>query len=354
MKTLYKKDSKGKLRFWSIRTEGAEIIQESGIVGTDSPVTHRKTATPKNVGRSNETTGPEQAVSEMESAIEKKLDKAYFETKDEAENEVVVLPMLAKTYEKHSHKIDFDNCFIQPKLDGMRCLAIVKGGSVTLKSRQGKEINTMEHVAIQLANLPDGIYDGELYSHGMSFQENMRLIKKYRKNQSEDVSYWIYDMVSDKPFMKRYNDMRSRIPEGSTVHLVFTPTLKVESEDEVQGHHIGFVGNGFEGSIIRWGDTPYKKNGRSANLLKRKDFVDIALPIKDVEPGDQSPDWGVPVFEIDGKEFRANTKMTHDERGMLLARKEDFIGRTAEIRFFEYTDDGIPRFPVMVGFREDK
>jgi hypothetical protein len=34
--------------------------------------------------------------------------------------------------------------------------------------------------------------------------------------------------------------------------------------------------------------------------------------------------------------------------------KEEYIGQTAEVRFFEYTDGGIPRFPVCVGFRLDK
>ena len=30
------------------------------------------------------------------------------------------------------------------------------------------------------------------------------------------------------------------------------------------------------------------------------------------------------------------------------------IGKMAEIRFFEYSDEGVPRFPVMVGIRQDK
>ena len=34
--------------------------------------------------------------------------------------------------------------------------------------------------------------------------------------------------------------------------------------------------------------------------------------------------------------------------------KLDSKGKTAEIRFFEYTDDGLPRFPVCVGIRLDK
>ena len=46
-------------------------------------------------------------------------------------------------------------------------------------------------------------------------------------------------------------------------------------------------------------------------------------------------------------------KFPHKFREEVLINKEDYIGSTAEIRFFEYTDDGAPRFPVCVGIRLD-
>ena len=46
--------------------------------------------------------------------------------------------------------------------------------------------------------------------------------------------------------------------------------------------------------------------------------------------------------------------MSHEERRELLVNKEDYIGKTAEIRYFEETDGGLPRFPVYVGIRLDK
>jgi hypothetical protein len=47
-------------------------------------------------------------------------------------------------------------------------------------------------------------------------------------------------------------------------------------------------------------------------------------------------------------------KFSHFERKMILEMKHEYIGQMAEVRFFEYTDGGIPRFPVCVGFRLDK
>ena len=47
-------------------------------------------------------------------------------------------------------------------------------------------------------------------------------------------------------------------------------------------------------------------------------------------------------------------KFSHAEREEILKNKNRYIGQTGEIRFFEFTDDGVPRFPVCVGFRLDK
>lgn len=354
--TLYKKDSKGNIRFFRIFTEGSEIVQQSGIDGTDSPVEHRKTAKAKNVGRSNETTPEEQAVSEAQSTINKKLDKGYFETKDEAENEEVILPMLAKSFDKHEKKVDWESgVVVQPKLDGMRCLCVVRSGKVKLLSRGGKEIETMKHIKECVKGLDDVILDGELYAHGESFQENMKLIKKYRPGESEFVKLHTYDIVSDTPFIERYETL-SQIVEGLE-HVELVENEYVNSKEGLQESHSKFLSDGYEGSILRHGDKGYKVNGRCDSLLKFKDFIDIALPIMDIVPGDQRPEEGYPTFYWEGAvddTLTTGMKFSHKERKEFLENKENYIGQTAEIRFFEYSDTGVPRFPVCVGLRLDK
>ena len=47
-------------------------------------------------------------------------------------------------------------------------------------------------------------------------------------------------------------------------------------------------------------------------------------------------------------------KFSFEEREEILTNKTNYLGKTAEIRFFEYTDEGLPRFPVCVGLRLDK
>lgn len=130
-------------------------------------------------------------------------------------------------------------------------------------------------------------------------------------------------------------------------------TIKLDNVKDLKIYHSKFVAEGFEGSIVRVGSGKYKINGRSENLLKYKDFQDIALKIKDIIPAEQRPNWGKPIFELKGKQFGAGTKMSHEDREDLLINKDKYIGKTAELRFFEYSDDGVPRFPVMVGIRLD-
>lgn len=352
-KTLYKKDSKGKSRIWKIYTNGAELIQEAGLLD-GKLVKNAKFCIGKNIGKSNETTPEEQAELELESTWKSKKDEGYFETLEEVEENEVILPMLAKSYNDEKSKIVWDkNVYIQPKLDGMRCLAHIIDGHVNLISRDGKSIQGMQHIVNDLSNIADNvILDGELYAHGLNFQENMRLIKKYRPNETEKIKFHVYDLVSKDNFLFRINKVNSVTKGLSNCGIVLT--LPLNNEKDLFLQHSQNIRDGYEGSIIRHGEEGYKVNGRSSNLLKYKDFIDIAAKIIDVVPAEQRPGQGVPVLEYKGKKFMAGMKFSHEEREKWLKYKKDYIGKTAEIRFFEYSEDGIPRFPVCVGIRLDK
>lgn len=352
-KTLYKKDTKGKIRMLRISTDNGLLTQESGLLDGKT-VTHESVSKPKNIGRANETTSAEQARLEAESKLKKKLDEGYFETVQEAKNEEVILPMLAKDYKKEKKKVKLP-AFIQPKLDGMRAL----GNKGKLTSRGGKDITTLKHIEKAIADAPF-ILDGELYAHGLSFQENMKIIKKYRKGQTEKVKYHVYDIISDETFFTRYLrlvEYAANIPELEVVN-----TFGVYEEKHVKEWHDKFVLQGYEGAIVRWGDDPYKVKGRSSSLLKVKEFIDLALPILDVVPNDRDPEQGSFIFEWEGATghplgeniIGSGMSFSHEERKEMLTNKQDYIGLTAEVRFFEYSDTGVPRFPVSVGLRLDK
>jgi len=353
-KQLYKKDSKGKIRTIIIKTDGAELLQETGILD-GKLVPTKKTCKAKNIGRSNETTPAEQAILEAKSRITKKLTEGYFNTITEAETSKVLLPMLAKNYEDHKNKIIWTG-FVgaQRKLDGIRGVST----NDKIISRKNRIIETMTHIQDELATLLDKdiTLDGELYKYGATFQENTRLIKKYRPGESENIKYHIYDVMLDEPYLERKKYLESleiKIKENS--HLVFVKTEEINSEKELKALHQKFLKEGYEGTMVRHGDKPYKNNARCDSLLKYKDFIDITAVVIDITPAEQQTTWGVPVLMLaNGKTFRSGVKGSHEYREYMLANKHEFIGKTAEIRFFEYTEDKVPRFPVFYGIRLDK
>ncbi len=356
--TLYKKDSKGKIRQWVItsHTDG-RLVVETGLVDGKMVVNEKK-CTSKNVGKKNETTPGEQAQRELLSEFDAKLNEGYFRTIKEAEESVVILPMLAEVFEKQKHKIDWDNAIGEPKYDGMRAMALVNNG-VTLKSRDGITIETLPHLVRGLARIKENcILNGELYAHGLTFQQNMKLIKKYREGETEQIKYRLYDIVSDEPYMTRLKLLGQLINKYNLQDIcILTPFKKINNEEELMTYHIENTGAGYEGSMLRWGNKGYELDKRSVHLLKVKDFHDLALKIKDIRPADQRPEWGVPVFEWKGAkndEVEAGMRYSHEERKEFLKNKDNYIGKIAELRFFEYTDAGVPRFPVMVGIRLDK
>jgi len=350
VKTIYKKDSKGKIRQLTIEALGDHVIQISGIVGGKLTRQGSK-CHPKNIGKANATTAIEQAVLEAKAKVLDKLSGEYFWTADEAKTVDVILPMLAKDYNKEKSKIVYP-CYGQPKLDGMRALASSVNPMI---SRKGKEITTMKHIQADInGNGLAHYFDGELYAHGKSFQENMKLIKKDRGDDTKEVKYHVYDMIlPNHKFSERYILLKRLVETMKNVELVHTVVLN--NETELKEFHKENIAAGYEGTIVRHSNTGYGINRRDSQLLKYKDFLDRTYKVVDVVPSESKPTHGVVhCVNGEGQTFGCGMKFSHKEREEILLNKDDYIGQTAEIRFFEFTDDGIPRFPVCHGFRLDK
>jgi DNA ligase-1 len=315
-----------------------------------------KVCKPKNTSKSNATTGEEQAILDMVSKIREKLQEDYFKTEKEAMNSTVILPMLAKKFEDEESKIDWSNCYIQPKLDGQRALnKCTEEDNSILLSRDGIDIQkshgSMQHIIDEFSKVKHNIiYDGELYCHSKedNFQDIIKAIKKYRLGVSELVKHYIYDVVSDKSFKERFIDLEINNPV-----CVKVSTYKISSKEEMIKYHEQFLKEGYEGSIIRWGNEGYKLNGRSSNLLKYKDFQDSDYLIIDVIPAENRPEWGMIVCQSNYGTFDATPKMSHDKKKEILLNKEEYIGQTAVIKHFSYTESGLPRFPIFLGIRND-
>lgn len=201
------------------------------------------------------------------------------------------------------------------------------------------------------------VLDGELYVHGENFQTNMKAVKSYKKGLTERIGYHVYDAIhfTDPTFSERHKTLSKILAGLSSVHVV--PNYAVSNEEEALRLHDALLEDGYEGLILRKADSKYKINGRSSDLLKYTIREDIAIKVIDVIPSEKRPEHGIPVFSWPGAKddiLKAGTKLSHEERVDLLVNKHNYIGKTAEVRFFGYSETGVPRQPVYHGLRLDK
>lgn len=380
--TLFKKSATGSIEEWTIGTDQNVIVTRWGQVGGAIQETRDEIKTGKNTGRANATTPVQQAESEAQSKWEKKLKKGYVQTLDAAQEgktdaiiEGGIFPMLAHRFDEQGHKLRYP-CYVQPKLDGHRCIAMLDSkGKCTLWSRTRKPITSMTHIveAIERLGMHSTIFDGELYNHHYRdrFEELTSFIRDSEfRDGAEHVQYHIYDMPSSWGFGKRWDFLRAHIKLGlveppdvsrhNAAHGVppaLTPvsTVLVEDEDELMVEFNRYLEWGYEGAIARNVEGEYL-NKRSYDLLKIKEFIDSEFQVVGVEEG-RGKLAGHAIFVCqmqNGQQFRAKLKGEQHVLKQYFERPETAVGRMLTVKYQGLTNkNGVPRFPVAMRFRED-
>jgi DNA ligase-1 len=393
--TLYGSASTGKVKQWTICVEARDgagvIITTHGYVGGAMQVNERVVTEGKNVGKKNETTPLAQAISEAQSAWNKKRDAEYSVTPsatgatggasaaaaggagasaaaedDDAEGAEggeggeagVPHPMLAHDYNKRGKSIRFP-CYAQRKLDGVRCVAITGRG---LFSRNGKPLSPhLSAIRAEIDTLPAGtILDGELYSDELSFQEIVGIVKKGTLKAADHAKLpkmylCVYDTIREgETNMQRKKWLDELFASRTFRALRLLSTSVANSEEDVKFFHSLFVSEGYEGLILRNVEGKYAVGHRSADLQKYKEFLDEEFRIVGFREGD-GVEKGCVLWvcvTAEGKEFDCRPRGTREERCELFRSGASHVGKRLSVRFQEWTDDKKPRFPVGIALRD--
>ncbi|MDD4804151.1 MAG: hypothetical protein PHN69_03170 [Candidatus Pacebacteria bacterium] len=366
---LYKLASTGKIQVWQVKVEGNVITREYGQLGGKITTQCEVIETGKNIGRSNETTPEAQALAEATSDYNSKLEKDYFLSIDEASNQESksskqggYLPMLAQDYRKHADRHLRFPCVIQPKLDGIRAIAIKNDNVTKLYTRSGKTINTLPTVVYKLNHIMNNgdIFDGELYLHKEDFNEftgSIRASVNLDSETTDRMEYHMYDVpringiTEETPFIARYNILKE-LPFTDCLKLVETHI--VNSFEEALVWYDKWVEDGYEGMMFRNIDMPYEQK-RSYNLLKYKDMVDEEFEVVDViiETRGNMKHYMIECITRNGIKFTAKMKGTQEGLSKLFSSPRDIIGKMATVQYFGYTPKGSLRFPIGKTIRFD-
>ena len=268
-----------------------------------------------------------------------------------------IKPMLAHKY--NPDKADYP-AYIQPKLDGVRCV-FTKDGAY---SRTGKEFKNVDHIKEALKNFfnsnPTFILDGELYNHGLKddFEKIISLVRKtkptkeHKEQAAQLIEYHIYDVINMT--IANYSTRLGYINSIRDLHwnhvLRRVETKVVLDYDEAVKQHKKYLKLGYEGSIYRSMDGLYK-NTRSWDLMKFKDFEDSEATIVGYEIGKGKRTGTVGKFimqDDEGVEFGCPPGKGYDYKDLagMLDNISDYIGQRATFTYFQRTQAGSYRHPL--------
>lgn len=439
---LYANDKNGKTKVWKAAVLQSKAAATAacatarithGYIDGKQQIAYRDYNTGKNIGRSNETTPLEQCISETQRKwTDKKEKEAYSETKPEeqdldgddgyddgeggeggggATTTTTVInsgsgpffPMLAQTFDpvanasgSRKKKIITFPCFVQPKLDGLRCVSYAirtsNDSAVALQSRTGALFTGLPHIAASLrpylSQHPNIVIDGELYTDQMPFEELAGLIKKKKITDADVerlkmVKYHVYDIydrtLPNMPYSERVgvlgdavrrcgcvaNDTHAvavasaaggrmlRSDTEAAMVVVFVRTEKVAVLGDFRRLFAEFVEAGYEGIMLRNATGVYCANYRSNDLQKYKEFMEEEYRIIDFTQG-EGRDAGAVIWvceTADGKVFTVRPRGSFDQRRIWFNDGDKYIGKNLTVIFQELTEEGKPRFPVAKALR---
>jgi bifunctional non-homologous end joining protein LigD len=273
----------------------------------------------------------------------------------------------------------------EPKWDGYRALAYVRGGEVELQSRTGKSDLTTRFQSIVRAlpravRTPDCVLDGEV----CAIDDQGRASFSAMQQGSGTLVYYLFDLLEqdgeplvDLPLVERRRRLKRLLDRSQTVVL---------SEAFVDGEALldAAKAQGLEGVMAKRADSRYEQR-RSRHWQKMKVRPQQEFVVAGYTRGQgRRARLGALVLAVqEGGELRwvgnVGTGFTEQTLDELLARlreierpdppfpaapkmprirKGDVVwvepGLVVEVEFAEWTHDGHLRAPAFLGLRDDK
>lgn len=272
---------------------------------------------------------------------------------------------------------------MSPKLDGFRCLiqeAMPKTSS--LKMFPNLYVND------QLSSEIYEGFDGELvvgaYDDPMAFNNSTGPLR--REAGKPDFTFWVFDdfMTPEFPYEDRLAILQERVNNIDSPHIKVLEYRIITCLEEAMEYDAECVGRGFEGSMARLLDKPYKHGRATFNeaiIFKRKTFIDIDCRILGMVEGTtnmneakidemghqkrsshkenkvpngtlgafilQHPNWETP-FQCGGWDGG-----TDELRQEAWDNKDELIGTWCTIKYQPHGSIDGPRLPIFLRFRPD-
>ncbi len=285
-------------------------------------------------------------------------------------------------------------CYVQPKIDGIRCTVINGVGySASMKPIRNKYV---QKVLSECELSKEYIYDGELIVGG-NFQQTSSAIMS--EDGEPNFTFIIFDLYEKYLcFETRLEDLNNHL--FVSPHLLVSHTKLVNNMEELLKEIADYEECGYEGTMIRSPSALYKE-GRSTireqALLKIKKFSDaealiigyeeemhntnekvtneLGLSERSSHKGnlvgkgtlgafivEYNPNYNLSTSDIDLLQepttftqkihFNIGSGFTKEQRKEFWVSRKLLIGKTVKFKYFDYGIKDAPRHPTFLGFRD--
>jgi ATP-dependent DNA ligase len=256
---------------------------------------------------------------------------------------------------------------VQPKLDGERCRALVQQDRCILLSSTEEIIASIPHINEQMLNFPPGEYDGELYVHGMKWNEIHSIVSREinMHENSSVMEYHIFDIIKeDWPQSNRSILLGQYSNIYNFPNIKFVDAIYIKTTQELYRFYSIFIAQGYEGFIIRAYDSLYTRRRTPLMMKFKPKCTDTYRCIGIEEAISES---GTPLAMIgaficqdpEGTRFKVGAgEMPHTERSYWFKEHRKFGDYLFEnayltIKYHRLSDKlNIPLHSVAVEFKQ--
>jgi ATP-dependent DNA ligase len=259
---------------------------------------------------------------------------------------------------------------VEPKLDGLRCIAVKNAGNVTLYTRNGTVLETLPIIkaALEAHPLDNIVFDGEAI--GKDWNESASVIMSHKKAKGDaNITYNVFDAVPLKSWVERstsssFEERRKfleklfniGIPAGVKC-LKLTDKIIAGSDGDILRFYEKCLALGYEGVMIKDPSAKYAWK-RSSAVLKLKPistFEGVVIGWHTGTAGSKRHDsfGGFSVLLPNGVSTAVGSGLDDKVREEITKKGPDnYIGKVVECEAQSLTDDGKMRFPVFCRFRD--
>jgi DNA ligase-1 len=264
---------------------------------------------------------------------------------------------------------------VEPKLDGLRCIAIKHDGVVTMFTRSGSLIETLPTIKAEIEAAPwdDFVLDAEVMGRDWNESASVVMSHKVAKDDSGMVLN-VFDAMhfddwrtqtNSSPLPERIELVSELVSQIDSSRVICVQGMTVESQDKLMDFYSKSMEMGYEGIMLKDLSSPYvfKRTDAVLKLKPVSTFEGVVVGHYEGNRGTKREGlWGgFQVLMPNGIVTNCGGGFNDKQRAEIGIDPDSWIGRIVELEGQPdpltpdgLTADGRIRFPVFIRERDSR